>query len=66
MSPWVETWGFDLRSAEGYQAWREAGGMWPDETETPERMSEYCEAQEVSEQIDAELDIEEAGDEEAA
>lgn len=64
MSPGAETWGFDIASAEGYQAWREAGGRWPDET--PERMEAYRKAQEVSEQIDAELDIEEAGDEEAA
>ena len=32
MTPYLETWGFDLRTAEGYQAWRDAGGRWPDET----------------------------------
>jgi hypothetical protein len=46
MSPWCETWGFDLRTAEGYQAWRDAGGRWPDET--PERMRAYCEAGEAA------------------
>ena len=42
VTAYIETWGFDLRTAEGYQAWRDAGGRWPDET--PERMKAYEEA----------------------
>lgn len=60
--PYLETWGFDLQTAEGYQAWRDAGGLWPDET--PERMQVYREAREASEAIDAGL--EESIDDEAA
>lgn len=38
--------GFYVRAAEGCQAWRDAGGRWPDET--PERMRAYDEAREVA------------------
>lgn len=55
MTHYLETWGFDLRTAEGYQAWRDAGGRWPDET--PERMRAYREAQEASEEA---VDVEAA------
>ena len=46
MTPYLETWGFDLRTAEGYQAWRDAGGRWPDETR--ERMEAYEKAREAN------------------
>lgn len=64
MSPWCESWGFDLASADGYLAWREAGGLWPDET--PERMQAYREAQAVSDAVDEEIAEREGCDEEAA
>ncbi|MGK3981198.1 hypothetical protein WMF38_56905 [Sorangium sp. So ce118] len=64
MNPWVETWGFDLSTAAGYDAWREAGGLWPDET--LDRLLAYAEAEEVSAAINEELGIEEGDDHEEA
>lgn len=58
MTLYLETWGFDLRTAEGYQAWRDAGGRWPDET--PERMRAYREAQEAQEASEEAVDVEAA------
>lgn len=51
MTPYLETWGFDLRTADGYQAWRDAGGRWPDET--PERTRACREAREANAAADA-------------
>lgn len=46
----------DLSTAAGYQAWRDAGGLWPDET--PERMQVWREAQ--TKALAAEVDLSEA------